>query len=356
MERGDGSYQNQPQPQPKIKLQVDLLDVSINGPKEKLESTVQITAVTESFEHSLIRVMRAYHLPALRELRGYISHHALNLILREIKRSYKVGIDKNTCRCILRVTYGLPCAHEIADFSRQNRAILLLSCDSHWSKLSIVPTAENHNELDGSLEIKRLIKRFQECNDEQCRILIKKIRELANPETTWLNEPLAAAVSKGRPRKLAKRQRAATYSTKRDYSGFEYAKTIEDLESIQNKTLNKQPKRKKPALTDLNEDELINHLQPVHKKILKKQSKQTKSGLIDLNDKGLINHVLALFNPNIKEHVILALEDVAPDGHCGFRACAELLGKNKEDGWKEVRTAMLTELREYKELYTSIGW
>ena len=42
----------------------------------------QITAVTESFEHSLIRVMRAYHLPALRDLRGYISHHALNLILK----------------------------------------------------------------------------------------------------------------------------------------------------------------------------------------------------------------------------------------------------------------------------------
>lgn len=86
----------------------------------------QITVVTDSFEYSLIRVMRAYHLPALRDLRGYISHHVLNLILREIKRSYKVGIDKNTCRCILRVTYGLPCAHKIADISCQNRAILFI--------------------------------------------------------------------------------------------------------------------------------------------------------------------------------------------------------------------------------------
>ncbi|KAM7523915.1 hypothetical protein LguiA_013817 [Lonicera macranthoides] len=302
-------------------LGVDLLDVSINGPKEKLESTVQEISMgldtsneelstrdlrIEDVENYLAPLSEAIEqqynsvdLTALfvtdkifdsrKELILWAQNVAIGLntvvviaksdaghnsqkprVLLEIKRSYKVGIDKNTCRCILRVTHGLPCAHEIADFSRQNRAIPLLSCDSHWSKLSIVPTTENHNELDGSLEIKRLIKRFQECNDEQRRILIKKIRELANPETTWLNEPLAAVVSKGRPRKLTKRQRAATYSTKRDYSGFEYVKTIEDLESIQNKTLKKQPKRKKLALIDLNEDELINHLQSVHKKILKK--------------------------------------------------------------------------------------
>ena len=117
----------------------------------------------------------------------------------------------------------------------------------------------------------------------------------------------------GQPQKMTKSQMIP--------SGFEYANLVEELQSVKN----------------TNE---------------KKQSTKMKVVLKDLSDEKFIEQVLALFNPKIKEHVVHKLEDVAPDGHCGFRACAELLGKNNDDGWKDVRRSMLDELMEHRESYT----
>lgn len=144
----------------------------------------EITAVTESLQYSLIRFTRVHRLPALRDLKGYISHHALGLILEETKRSRNIGIDKMTCGCVLRGTHGLPCAHEILDYDRQGVTIPLSACDSHWRKLFIVPTPENYENFDSNPDILRLKKRFQESNDEQRRVLLKKIKEINDPEET----------------------------------------------------------------------------------------------------------------------------------------------------------------------------
>jgi len=132
---------------------------------------------------------------------------------------------------------------------------------------------------------------------------------------------LLQIVSKGRPRKMTKKQMITARSTKRDPSGFEYAKTVQEQRSAKKTTLKSLTNKRKVALKDLIDDELI-------------------------------KQVLALFNPKIKELVVSKLKDIAPDGRCGFIICAELLGKSMHDGWKDVRRSMLDELREHKEFYT----
>ncbi|MCL7030081.1 hypothetical protein MKW94_001746 [Papaver nudicaule] len=59
-------------------------------------------------------------------------------------------------------------------------------------------------------------------------------------------------------------------------------------------------------------------------------------------------------NPKILTDVVERIENVAPDGHCGFRACAEMLGLSAEDGWKTVKNKMEKELTIYGDMYIPI--
>lgn len=56
--------------------------------------------------------------------------------------------------------------------------------------------------------------------------------------------------------------------------------------------------------------------------------------------------------PTVMRPYILYIEDVASDGHCGFRAVASLLGNNNEDGWIRVRSNLMKELEFNSAQYT----
>jgi len=66
-----------------------------------------------------------------RELRRNVSITALEKILNKTKWVGFVGIDLIACGCQLKYTYGLSCAHEIADYTRQRHLILLHSLHTH---------------------------------------------------------------------------------------------------------------------------------------------------------------------------------------------------------------------------------
>ena len=76
--------------------------------------------------------------------------------------------------------------------------------------------------------------------------------------------------------------------------------------------------------------------------------------LKDWTDEEFSNSVLADFDQKIKDHIIDRVEDVAADGHCGYRCCAELLGLSSDDGWKTVWLRMLLELQINMEFYIGI--
>ncbi|XP_026383423.1 uncharacterized protein LOC113278914 [Papaver somniferum] len=63
---------------------------------------------------------------------------------------------------------------------------------------------------------------------------------------------------------------------------------------------------------------------------------------------------ITFHNPKILSDVVERLENVAPDGHCGFRACAEMLGLSADDGWKTVKIEMERELTVNSEMYIPI--
>ncbi|KAM7484483.1 hypothetical protein LguiA_000492 [Lonicera macranthoides] len=144
---------------------------------------------------------------------------------------------------------------------------------------------------------------------------------------------------KGRPtKKKRKISHTKDDSTKRDPSGFEYAKTLEE-----------QIKAVFAGLQNLSEGKKSKHMRKITA-----MNKEEKTMLLDLNENQYSSSVFELFHPTIKEHVLEGFEDVPADGHCGYRFYAELLNLDVHNGWKVVRRTMLIELGENQELYKGI--
>ncbi|KAL7246197.1 hypothetical protein ACSBR2_001347 [Camellia fascicularis] len=81
---------------------------------------LQHSEIKSSFEKSKIVVQHDFKPAQFKELRSNVSITTLEIILAESKRASSVGIDITACGCVIRRTYGLPCAHEIANYMREN--------------------------------------------------------------------------------------------------------------------------------------------------------------------------------------------------------------------------------------------
>lgn len=101
-----------------------------------------------------------------------------------------MGIDVAACRCILQRTHGLPCAHEITEYFQQGQPISLSCVNPHWRKLDIFPISKSaFVELDCKAQADFIAKKFQEIDEMQQVILLKKLRELISLDSTFLVEP-----------------------------------------------------------------------------------------------------------------------------------------------------------------------
>jgi len=95
-------------------------------------------------------------------LHGVASISALKKIVDESKLISTVRVDADACKCLLRKTHGLPCAHELAEYDRANMPIPANCFDRHWKKLDISPSAPSDNEAV-DLE-KHLVDEFELIN------------------------------------------------------------------------------------------------------------------------------------------------------------------------------------------------
>jgi len=73
---------------------------------------LQHIEIKGSFEKSLTLVQHNFKPAIFRELRGVISRSALNMVLMQSQLTHKIRINKVSCGCVIRTTYGLPCAQE----------------------------------------------------------------------------------------------------------------------------------------------------------------------------------------------------------------------------------------------------
>jgi len=77
---------------------------------------LQHNEIKSSFKRSLNLMSDSYKTLSYKRLVGYVSRYALELLAPKLKRVKKIGFDTSHCGCVLRKTYSLPCACELARY------------------------------------------------------------------------------------------------------------------------------------------------------------------------------------------------------------------------------------------------
>ncbi|KAH1213108.1 hypothetical protein GmHk_14G041126 [Glycine max] len=78
--------------------------------------TLQHTKIKASFETSTHVVGHVFKVTLYKKLHCMVSRYALNQIAAEFEPVNYAGIDSSRCGCIMKTTYGLPCACELARY------------------------------------------------------------------------------------------------------------------------------------------------------------------------------------------------------------------------------------------------
>lgn len=96
---------------------------------------LQFNEIKVSFEQSMNLVQLNFKRSLFKELRGFVSKNAMDLISRRSNQAEHIGLDKNAFNCTLRSTRGLPCAYEISEYIVTDRPIPLSVVHPHWRKI-----------------------------------------------------------------------------------------------------------------------------------------------------------------------------------------------------------------------------
>ncbi|XP_028108051.1 PKS-NRPS hybrid synthetase CHGG_01239-like [Camellia sinensis] len=315
----------------KLKRQLGSCQVSFQASFEKIHSLLELqhTDIKASFEKSLTVVQHQFKPSQFRELRGNVSISALEYLLVESKRANSIGINVEACGCVLRHTHGLSCAHEIADYIRQDRPIPLATIHSQWRQLHIsICKKEEETKVTCHAEVELFLNKFNESDKTMRLELLKKLKEIVYPESTFLVEP--EVKPKTRPRDHKK----INVSTRRDPCAFELVQSGHDSFS--------------PRDTQITT--LASTLQTKKKRPVKGKEKVNPKGKAYINRTvkpgAYVDAFLARLKPYIK-----FIKDVVADGNCGFRAIAASIGHTKDDWAPQVRRDLLGELHTHKEEY-----
>lgn len=293
------------------------LDSSQSDLKASLSSIHQVvqsqdTAIKASIEHSRIVTRHQFKIPHFQELVGFVSSHALDIIFKEFERS-----KLEHCGCQVRTCYGLPCAHEQAQYLKKGHPIPLDSIDVFWRKLDLSPCISLKDDDSGcEVELQMLNAQFKKESRSGKASILKKLREIISPSTTSLREPMFHKTTRGRP------------SLKDKFS----RKTFIDSSPVTH-----DPCRHGcSTVTNFVKQDVFEYQDP------------TKDNCYSTQKNTLhpyINQFPKMFHPFITD-----VQDVKPDGNCGFRAIAVCLGLD-EDAWPSIRRNLMEELDTYKKEY-----
>ncbi|XP_038721967.1 uncharacterized protein LOC120014118 [Tripterygium wilfordii] len=158
----------------------------------------QDTAIKASIERSQTIIQHRFNIPHLRDLCGFVSIEALNLMLIEFERSKDVGQVAYKCGCHLRMSYGLPCAHEQAMYVSEGHTVPLDAIDKFWGNLDLMQCQSlEEDDIDCNTDVQMFTEQFQQQPRHVKVNWLRKLREIFRPSTTSLREPAVKTNTRG---------------------------------------------------------------------------------------------------------------------------------------------------------------
>ncbi|KAK2398613.1 protein FAR1-RELATED SEQUENCE [Trifolium repens] len=279
----------------------------------------QFTQIKTSFGHSTTSVEHSFKDHFLYSKLLYnVSREGLKFIRGEEVRSRECGRNRKKCGCVIKRTYGLPCACLIALKIERKLPIRLDEVNIHWKRLQY----EEGGESDVSCleELNAIQERFKLADHDMKLQIKEELRLIAYPETTSVNAPAKKCDTKGA--KKRRRSAISESSSGRTLSHWEHIdRRIPDSQGSQSKP--SRPKKKTAR---------IGRSTPVAVAVPTKRIRDMR------------------YMPRFMHEYIEDIIDVAPDGHCGFRVVAQHLGKG-QDSQGLIRLALIRELTMFRSDY-----
>ncbi|KAH1154506.1 hypothetical protein GYH30_049975 [Glycine max] len=277
--------------------------------KEKFVSawTNKHTKIKASFETSTHVVGHAFKKTLYRRLLGMVSRYVLNQIVAELERVDYAGKNPLSCGCMVRTTFGLPCAYELSKYV--SGCIPLDSIHMFWRRQSFSDQGLFEPEVSIKEVMETISKRFEELDVCGKFTLKTKLWEIAYPDQNSMCPPLEKVNTKGAPKKATSRN---PRSTKRDPSYLEY---VDAFESMQNSN----------------------------------SSVRRTASSSEQPNRRMMMPMLDQFQPFMHDFID-KIVDVKADGNYEYRSVAGLLGMG-EDSRSVVRNHLLKELANFSEDY-----
>ncbi|KAJ1395525.1 FAR1-related protein [Sesbania bispinosa] len=162
---------------------------------------LQQTEIKASFQRSIMNLKHRFNNRLYDKLFGFVSKNAIVHIAQEMGRVEYIGIDTSTCGCKLRMTYGLPCACQLAICKMYFGFIPVEKVHAHWRRLTFTDQVSEAECAGVTLrpELNELEGRFDELNMDGKVAFKYKVRELAFPNTTSKCPPPEKVRTKGPP-------------------------------------------------------------------------------------------------------------------------------------------------------------
>ncbi|XP_038680967.1 uncharacterized protein LOC119981899 [Tripterygium wilfordii] len=269
----------------------------------------QDIAIKASIDHNKTIVQHRFNIPHFQELRGFVSSHALHMILKEFEQSKNAEEVFYKCGCQLRTSYGLPCAHEQAIYLNDGRPIPMDSIDNFWRKLDLSSCVSlQDDDIDCDVDL--------QTNNRGRPSLKKKVtlNTRANPSALLFVE--SDSPHSGEP-------------SRHSYSfGGPDSKSREDISTRANTTT-------------------FEFVEPY---IFQFQEPARHSGSSIYN---YSVHAYVRQFPPILHPYIMHVQDVKPDENYGFWAIAVCLGLH-DDAWATIRYNLIEELHIFRTQYVAI--
>ncbi|XP_038717233.1 uncharacterized protein LOC120010514 [Tripterygium wilfordii] len=306
----------------------------------------QATSIKASLEKSRHLVEHRFNTDQFRELRGFVSIDALNLIFNESEQSKVVREDSYACGCKLRTIYGLPCEHELSIYVNDSQPIPLASIDAFWKKLDLSPCVSlRDDDIDCTVELQMFAEQFKRHSQPRKFSLLRKIREIIKPSTTIVQDPIVLKSTRGRP-SSKKKAELHTHCNPITPDSVEHDFLQSYQQSRHSISMGRQSSKKKAGK--------VTHTEPGRHSCSSLYSTPPLPTQRSSRSSNVMHeHIYVRQFPPILHPYIGSVQDVIPDGNCGFWAIAVCLGFG-EHAWDTVRRDLIGELSAFWHEYVAM--
>lgn len=303
----------------------------------------QQAEIRKSFENSLIVVKNHHKIHLFDNLRGRVSHKALDLLVEEIELLYVLRKGGGVCGCLLHSSCGLPCACRLADYMSAGRKIPLDVVDPFWTKLDLLPSSP-----EASVNLEENLAHIYDVIDKEPPIvqknILSKIKAVVFPSKSDKKPPVVQKQTRGRPTLKVQQEREEEAARNSAYiPGSQQSRCDPPRHSSyipshgsgkassDAKSKKSAPRRRHPTTT-----------------------KEDHSFVLIQDDEYL--PVIMRYKddiPPLFHRYISRITNVLPDGNCGFRAVAVSLGFEQKR-WPSIRSELLEELQNNQDVWRDV--